>query len=799
MVEERTIIQPSATGSVRPGTRLNGVYEVGALIAEGGMGEVYRGFNIQTLDVVAIKMIRPEFMNNQEVFELFRREASILHTLTHEAIVRYFVFSVDPDIRRAYLAMEFVDGPSLTKRLSAGPLPPAEVRILRRRIAHALEAAHRRGIIHRDVSPDNIILPDGDVRKAKIIDFGIARALNLGDRTIIGSGFAGKYAYVSPEQLGMGSGEVTFKSDIYSFGLVLAEAARGRPLDMSGSQADVIDKRRSIPDLSDVDRSIRPLIHAMLEPQPDKRPASMAAVAEWGESARAAAARRASLAEDEAPARPSSGGRLAASVGGFIAIVSLIGVGYVFRDDLAQRIWVRAPALPGPHASVAGPSPLAEPPKPATAPTAPPVLASQTTAALPPLAPPASGPIESRPQTAALPPAEAPSAPEPSAAASSPPSASPTAQHVPTAEELVEASPPHASQALVELPPATVATPYRAELPAFSDRAGEGIRLAADALPQGLTFEDLGDGKGVIEGKPEKAGAVDARIVATNHSGRTAQMTAKLVIAERTPPQAVKPASLAPANVAGPQAAPVPEPLPEASFSKAPNAEPDHKAPQAAASPPVHEASLETPSSPADRERLFVRDYQGGDCFLLQPLAGRARAYLGIGDEFGAFKGFEEAFKRVIGQEPDLTLRLITAAECPALDLLRAGAGEASEAPRIELTDYRVGPNRPLAGRIAGLAGRRAYLLLVDNDGNAYRLEATTDRGGDAATFSVPLTPDSGSTGPLQVILAVVAKTPIPALDAFRSGPLKTLAPALAEDTRAGSASVGAEFFTFVK
>ena len=115
-VEERTIFQPSANGSVRPGTRLNSVYEIEKLIGQGGMGEVYRGFNIQTRDIVAIKVIRPEFMNNPEVFELFRREASILHNLTHQAIVRYFVFSVDPGIQCAYLAMEFVDGPSLTKR-----------------------------------------------------------------------------------------------------------------------------------------------------------------------------------------------------------------------------------------------------------------------------------------------------------------------------------------------------------------------------------------------------------------------------------------------------------------------------------------------------------------------------------------------------------------------------------------------------------------------------------------------------------------------------------------------------------
>ena len=83
------------------------------------MGEVYRGFNIQTGDPVAIKMIRPELTNNPEVLELFRREAKTLHKLAHEAIVRYFVFTVDPDTRRAYLAMEFVDGLSLTNRFES--------------------------------------------------------------------------------------------------------------------------------------------------------------------------------------------------------------------------------------------------------------------------------------------------------------------------------------------------------------------------------------------------------------------------------------------------------------------------------------------------------------------------------------------------------------------------------------------------------------------------------------------------------------------------------------------------------
>lgn len=152
-MEDRTVFQPRGGGNVGPGVRLNGVYEIESLIAQGGMGEVFKGFNIQTGDPVAIKMIRAELSRNAEALALFRREASILHNLVHDAIVRYFVFSVDPDLERAYLAMEFVDGPSLAKRLTAGPMSSAEVRVLQTRIAGALDAAHKLGVVHRDIFP----------------------------------------------------------------------------------------------------------------------------------------------------------------------------------------------------------------------------------------------------------------------------------------------------------------------------------------------------------------------------------------------------------------------------------------------------------------------------------------------------------------------------------------------------------------------------------------------------------------------------------------------------------------------
>jgi serine/threonine-protein kinase len=276
-------------GGVLPGTQLNGIYEINKRVAIGGMGEVYIGHVIQTGDLVAIKMILPEHANNTVIVDLFRREASTLHNLYHEAIVRYYVFSVDPVLNRPYLAMEYAEGPSLGERLRDGPLDEEALTVLRRRVAGGLHAAHRLGIIHRDMSPDNIILLDGEVGRAKIIDFGIAKSTTH-EGTLIGSGFAGKLNYVSPEQLGLFGGEITAKSDIYSLGLVFAQAAIGRPLPMAGSQVEVVEKRRVLPDLSEIPPFIRPLIEAMVQPDPADRPASMQEVADWLPHDRRAAA-----------------------------------------------------------------------------------------------------------------------------------------------------------------------------------------------------------------------------------------------------------------------------------------------------------------------------------------------------------------------------------------------------------------------------------------------------------------------------------------------------------------------------
>ncbi len=262
------------------GTRLNNLYEIEEHIADGGIGIVYRARDVESGDPVAIKVLLANFAKDPLILDLFKREAKILRKLKHDALTHYFVFAKEPTLGVYYLAMEFVGGPSLKSRLESGPLEPEAAYRLVIRLASALQDVHDSEVIHRDLSPDNIILQNGDVGQAKIIDFGISRA-NTGGPTIIGDGFAGKVNYVSPEQVGLFDGKVTARSDIYSLGLVIAEALTGRQPDMGGTQVEMVEKRRIVPSLDGVDNRFRPLLEAMLQPDPANRPASMADIAQW--------------------------------------------------------------------------------------------------------------------------------------------------------------------------------------------------------------------------------------------------------------------------------------------------------------------------------------------------------------------------------------------------------------------------------------------------------------------------------------------------------------------------------------
>ncbi|MGF7173507.1 serine/threonine-protein kinase [Azospirillum doebereinerae] len=284
---ERTLPPPSVSGvagtggprpapsPIGPGTLLSHTYLVEGLIARGGMGEVHRARHVDLNTWHAVKVIRPELVQDAKMVELLRREASALRDIRHEAVVAYDGVFRD-EFGRLLLSMEYLDGPSLHEVLKGGPLAPDDVALLLDRVASGLAAAHQRGIIHRDMSTDNVILPGRRVADATIIDFGIAKQTAPEAGTVIGDAFAGKYGYAAPEQLGLFGGGTGPQSDIYSAGLVLAAAALGRPLDMGRTPQAMIERRMAVPDLGAVAEPLRGVLESMLAPDPKDRVKTMA-------------------------------------------------------------------------------------------------------------------------------------------------------------------------------------------------------------------------------------------------------------------------------------------------------------------------------------------------------------------------------------------------------------------------------------------------------------------------------------------------------------------------------------------
>jgi predicted Ser/Thr protein kinase len=266
-----------AGGTYSPGAVLLTSFRIEALVASGGMGSVYRATHLLTGATVAVKTIRPEYAADAKMAELFKREAQALRRIAHPAIVRY-EGAFGSDDGHMVLVMEFVEGKSLMEVLRAGALPAKDVRALRDRLAAGLAAAHREGVVHRDLSPDNVILPGGRIEDAKIIDFGIARQERAEGATLVGDAFAGKLAWAAPEQFGLYDDKVDQRADVFSLGLVLAAAAIGRPLEM-GTSINSAVRARSVPiDLGAIPAALRKDLEPMLQPDPAKRTASMEAL-----------------------------------------------------------------------------------------------------------------------------------------------------------------------------------------------------------------------------------------------------------------------------------------------------------------------------------------------------------------------------------------------------------------------------------------------------------------------------------------------------------------------------------------
>ncbi|MEM6758922.1 MAG: serine/threonine-protein kinase [Pseudomonadota bacterium] len=265
--------------NLEPGAVINNMYRVEERLDQGGMGRVYRGVEIGTGESVAIKVILPEMAEDIRVAQMFRREARTLRQLHHDAIVRYFAY-VPPDanMNLHVLVMGFIEGNKLSDKLkNDGPLSPDDVCTLFTRLADGLERAHKIGVVHRDLSPDNVMLADNDINKAIIIDFGISRSSKIKDVTI-GNEFAGKLKYVSPEQLGAYGGEAEGPSDVYSLGLLIIACLQGKAVNMGDSIVEAVQKRQGVPDLNAMPVAFQALLHNMLQPDPTQRLQSMTQV-----------------------------------------------------------------------------------------------------------------------------------------------------------------------------------------------------------------------------------------------------------------------------------------------------------------------------------------------------------------------------------------------------------------------------------------------------------------------------------------------------------------------------------------
>ena len=263
---------------MQPGDLLRGRFEIGPVVREGGMGAVFRARDREGGAVVAVKTLLEASPASVERFE---REAALLASLRHPAVVAYVdhgVFAGEP-----YLVMEWLEGEELTDRLVRGPLSEEETRAVAVRLAEALGAAHALGVVHRDVKPSNVVLVDNEVARATLIDFGVALA--GGPRRTRTGLVVGTPGYMAPEQA-RASRAIDARADVYALGCVIFECLTGKP-PFTGEHPVAILAKVLLEDAPRL-RSIAPstpgdldvLVDRMLAKDPEKRPRDGNEVAE---------------------------------------------------------------------------------------------------------------------------------------------------------------------------------------------------------------------------------------------------------------------------------------------------------------------------------------------------------------------------------------------------------------------------------------------------------------------------------------------------------------------------------------
>ena len=264
---------------ISPGVMLGGRYRLDERIAGGGMGDVWRGTDEVLGRTVAVKILLPALLDEPGFAERFRGEARTMATINHPGVVDVYDYATDQQI--AFLVMEYVEGDALSRTLSrVGRLTPARTMALVAQAADALQAAHEKGIVHRDVKPGNLLVrPNGTL---VLTDFGIARSAIVGQLTAAGS-VLGTASYISPEQAS--GATATPSSDVYALGIVAYQCLSGRRPFEGDSPIEIAMKHvrepaRPLP--GDIPPAIRAIVDRSMAKDPAARwptAATLAAVA----------------------------------------------------------------------------------------------------------------------------------------------------------------------------------------------------------------------------------------------------------------------------------------------------------------------------------------------------------------------------------------------------------------------------------------------------------------------------------------------------------------------------------------
>ena len=261
-----------------------GKYKIREKIGEGGMGVVYRAEHLMLSSPAAIKILLPQFTTQPAVVERFFTEAKATSTIVHPGIVQVFDFGRLED-QRAYIVMELLKGETLTAfQARRGIVDPSLAVQIGIQLLSALEAAHVRGVVHRDVKPDNIYLvrdptAPGAIR-VKVLDFGIAKLLS--ERPKKSEAIVGTPSYMAPEQC-RGDDQIDARADLYAVGCILMTLLTGRPPFDADAPTDVMAMQiyQPAPRLRDVNLNMPPELDALIAKMLAKSPAERTPSAAW--------------------------------------------------------------------------------------------------------------------------------------------------------------------------------------------------------------------------------------------------------------------------------------------------------------------------------------------------------------------------------------------------------------------------------------------------------------------------------------------------------------------------------------